>query len=139
MGASAFFVSFCRKTSMPIRFFVLGAEYFGFLGKGGGGGSDNFGPHLTPISVRPIIRIFFRIFRVFQESPRQIKPNQTADSQAGSRIWGVFVNSECFPGRTRRIHKNPPNSRIGLSLVWFAGATPEFCCPNFPHFRAADP
>ena len=34
-----------------------------------------------------------------------------------------------FPGKTLRIHENTPNSRtglqIGLSLVWFAGATPE--------------
>ena len=37
------------------------------------------------------------------------KPNpRKADSQAGSRIWGVSVNSErFFPGKTRRIHKTP--------------------------------
>ena len=41
-----------------------------------------------------------------------------------------FVNTPCFFSRqTHRIHENTPNSRtglwIGLSLVWFAGATPE--------------
>ena len=50
-----------------------------------------------------------------------------------SRIWGVFVNSPCFFLRKNTpnsvSHKNTPNSRTGLrigpSLVWFAGATPE--------------
>ena len=47
------------------------------------------------------------------------KPNQRkADWQAGSRIWGVFVNSECFfLEKTRRIHKTPPK---------FANCT-DFC------------
>ena len=45
------------------------------------------------------------------------KPNQRkADSQAGSRIWGVFVNSGVVPGKTRRIHKNRCSSRIWGNL-----------------------
>ena len=93
-------------------------------------------------------------------------PNQTkADSQAGSRIWGVFVNSVCFSRKNKedsqksvqfanlvflwillvfplRIHKNTPNSRtvlqIGISLVWFAGATPEAsCCSMFRRVSSA--
>ena len=43
------------------------------------------------------------------------KPNQRkADSQAGSRIWGVFVNSACFflQKKPRRIHKNRCSSRV---------------------------
>ena len=85
------------------------------------------------------------------------KPNQRkADSQAGSRILGVFVNSECFFWRNKENSPKPPNSwtapifvdspcfsrkkhseftkhpkfanRLANrpSLVWFARATPDY-------------
>ena len=77
-----------------------------------------------------------------QGSPRQTKPKK-GDSQAGSRIWGLFVNSACFswkkkpgeiknigavqicrvfvnapcfPRKTLRIHENTPKSRTGLRI-----------------------
>ena len=59
------------------------------------------------------------------------KTRRIHENRCSSRIWGGFVNSPCFSRKTLRIHKNTPNSRtglrIGLSLVWFAGATPDCC------------
>ena len=54
------------------------------------------------------------------------KPNQRkADSQAGSRICPPP------PGKTRSIHKNPPNSRTALIFV----NSPCFCGKSTPNSR----
>ena len=50
---------------------------------------------------------------------RSSKPKQKmADSQAGSRTWGTFLNSGLSPCLSLR-------SRIGHFLAWFAGTTAE--------------
>ena len=61
-------------------------------------------------------------------------------NRCSSRIWFFFLwVLLVFPGKTLRIHKNTPNSRtglrIGLSLVWFAGATPDVREKVFKPFK----
>ena len=62
-----------------------------------------------------------------QEWPRQAKPKKgqcTNFSQGHSGMWILLV----FLRRNTRIHKNGRNSWtfvLALSLVWFAGATPD--------------
>ena len=67
----------------------------------------------------------------FQEWPRQTKPKkgQFMNFSQGHSGTKVQCESRLFSQeKNTRIHKNGRNSwtfRFGLSLVWFAGATPE--------------
>ena len=74
-----------------------------------------------------------------QESPS--KPNQR---KAGSRIWGVFVSSECFswknnensrkqkPKKDSKIREMPPGLLLQHVLVVLVFSGPGFCsCPGF--------
>ena len=52
------------------------------------------------------------------------KPNQRkADSQAGSRIWGVLVNSECFSRKKHseftKIGAEIPEPACESAFLWF--------------------
>ena len=68
-----------------------------------------------------------------QEWPGQTKPKkgQFVNFSRGHSGTKIHVNRACFPKENTRIHTNGRNSYelfvLALSLVWFAGATPEEC------------
>ena len=81
---------------------------------------DTYWATLTTLVCRPHAEANYHphqnYYRLILFRCRSAKPNQRkADSQAGSRKRGVCLNTELFyPGKTRRIHQIPPNSRIAL-------------------------
>ena len=115
----------CKKRAMKGR-----ATERGW--RGGRGGREG-GRHLRPVILRPVIRIF-------RSHPG--KPNQRKASSwtfpGGIPEQKFDVNRACFPKeKHQNSHRNGRNSYelfvLALSLVWFAGATPEFSAfsPSF--------
>ena len=82
-----------------------------------------------------------------QEWPRQTKPNKGqfmnfSQGHSGTKVR--HVNRACFPREEK--HQNSQKKGeihellvLALSLVWFAGATPDSECPGFVRLEILKP